>query len=171
MNELAEKPQESKNHYLSIRNLRKVYNNAPIPAVDGISFNVEKGKLVDRLGPSCCGKTTTLRMVAGLLKPGGGEIIVANQDMVSVPVHKRGMGMVFQSYALFPHMNVLDNVSFGLQMQGKPKNETNRLAIEALEMVQLPHLAKRKPSELSGGVNSNAWRLRAHWWSNQNSCC
>lgn len=147
--------------YLSIRSLNKVYPKTTNPAVDDINLDVEKGKLIALLGPSGCGKTTTLRMVAGLLEPTSGKIVVDGKDVVSTPVHKRGMGMVFQSYALFPHMTVAENVSFGLQMQKKPKSEIRELVGEALDMVQLRHLSERKPAELSGGQQQRVALARA----------
>lgn len=148
-------------HYLSIRNLRKVYAKSETPAVDSINLTVKKSELVALLGPSGCGKTTTLRMVAGLLSPTSGHIVVANKNLVHTPVHKRGMGMVFQSYALFPHMTVIENVAFGLQMKRVPKSQARSQAAEALDMVQLGHLAVRKPAELSGGQQQRVALARA----------
>lgn len=156
-----EATESTEDAYLSIRNLNKVYPKTTSPAVDDINLDVEKGKLIALLGPSGCGKTTTLRMVAGLLEPTSGKIVVDGKDVVSTPVHKRGMGMVFQSYALFPHMTVAENVAFGLQMQKKPKSEIRELVGEALDMVQLRHLSERKPAELSGGQQQRVALARA----------
>ncbi|WP_231445971.1 ABC transporter ATP-binding protein [Brevibacterium zhoupengii] len=147
--------------YLSIRNLQKQYPKTSTPAVDDVCLDVLEGELIALLGPSGCGKTTTLRMVAGLLDPSDGEIHVNGRDVVAVPVHKRGMGMVFQSYALFPHMNIAENVAFGLQMQKLPRGDVNRKALEALEMVQLSHLKDRRPAELSGGQQQRVALARA----------
>lgn len=147
--------------YLSIRNLQKTYPKTLAPAVNDVQLDVAQGDLVALLGPSGCGKTTTLRMVAGLLEPTAGEIIVNGKDVVSTPVHKRGMGMVFQSYALFPHMTVEENVAFGLQVQKVPKAATAARTAEALEKVQLGHLKGRKPSELSGGQQQRVALARA----------
>ena len=147
--------------YLSIRGLRKTYPKTSAPAVNDVNLEVGQGELVALLGPSGCGKTTTLRMVAGLLEPSAGQIVVNGKDVVALPVHKRGMGMVFQSYALFPHMTVEENVAFGLQMQKTPRSEIGRLTEEALEMVQLGHLKGRKPSELSGGQQQRVALARA----------
>src|SRR5690625_6873662 len=97
-------------------------------------MEVDDGHLVALLGPSGCGKTTTLRMVAGLLDPSAGHISVEGKNITNTPVHKRGMGMVFQSYALFPHMNVQENVAFGLQMRKRPKHEQQERVRKALEI-------------------------------------
>lgn len=147
--------------YLSIRNLQKTYPKTQAPAVNDVNLDIKQGDLVALLGPSGCGKTTTLRMVAGLLEPSSGEIFVNGKDVVSIPVHKRGMGMVFQSYALFPHMTVEENVAFGLQMKKESKAATTSRAVEALEKVQLGHLRGRKPSELSGGQQQRVALARA----------
>lgn len=147
--------------HLSIRGLQKTYPKAVSSAVDNVNLDVGKGDLVALLGPSGCGKTTTLRMVAGLLSPTSGEIVVNGKDVVATPVHKRGMGMVFQSYALFPHMNILENVAFGLQMQKRSRSESKRLALDALDLVQLGHLKGRRPAELSGGQQQRVALARA----------
>ena len=147
--------------YLSISGLRKTYPKTTAPAVNDVNLDVEQGNLVALLGPSGCGKTTTLRMVAGLLEPSAGNIVVNGKDVVSLPVHKRGMGMVFQSYALFPHMTVEENVAFGLQMHKASKSEIGKRAKEALEMVQLAHLKDRKPAALSGGQQQRVALARA----------
>lgn len=102
---------------LDLIDLTKHYAPGVDPAVDRLNMQVEEGHLVALLGPSGCGKTTTLRMVAGLMDPSAGSIVVDGKDITRAHVHKRGMGMVFQSYPLFPHMNVAENVSFGLQMR------------------------------------------------------
>lgn len=146
---------------LSLVGLTKSYASSIPPAVDRLDMDVEDGHLVALLGPSGCGKTTTLRMVAGLLDPSAGRIMVDGQNITNTPVHKRGMGMVFQSYALFPHMNVAENVSFGLQMRKRPKQDQERLVQQALEMVQLDHLAKRRTKALSGGQQQRIALARA----------
>lgn len=148
-------------HKLSLVKLTKQYAQGIAPAVDQLDMNVEEGHLVALLGPSGCGKTTTLRMVAGLMDPTAGQILVDGRDITRTPVHKRGMGMVFQSYALFPHMNVHQNVAFGLQMRKKSKTEQDALVRQALEMVQLDHLAKRQTRELSGGQQQRIALARA----------
>ena len=146
---------------LSLAGLTKSYGSNLPPAVDNLDMEVEDGHLVALLGPSGCGKTTTLRMVAGLLDPTSGRIMVEGQNITNTPVHKRQMGMVFQSYALFPHMNVQENVAFGLQMRKRPKQEQQERVMKALEMVQLDHLAKRSTKALSGGQQQRIALARA----------
>ena len=146
---------------LALVDLTKQYAPGLDPAVNRLNMQVEPGDLVALLGPSGCGKTTTLRMVAGLMEPTSGSIIVNGNDVTATPVHKRGMGMVFQSYALFPHMNVLENVAFGLKMRRLEKSEQRRRALEALAMVQLEHLAQRRVKELSGGQQQRIALARA----------
>jgi putative spermidine/putrescine transport system ATP-binding protein len=146
---------------LSIVELTKQYAAGLEPAVNRLTMEIEPGHLVALLGPSGCGKTTTLRMVAGLMEPTSGSIVVNGQDITAMPVHKRGMGMVFQSYALFPHMDVLDNVAFGLKMRKVGRDEQRRRAQQALEMVKLGHLAKRRVKELSGGQQQRIALARA----------
>lgn len=129
-----------------------------IPSLD---LSVRKGEMVAFLGPSGCGKTTTLRIIAGLNNPTRGRVWVGGRDITHLPIHERDMGMVFQSYALFPHMNVLDNVQFGLRMRKIPAGMAEKQARHALEMVQLDHLADRKPRELSGGQQQRVALARA----------
>ncbi|MDQ0664474.1 putative spermidine/putrescine transport system ATP-binding protein [Arthrobacter ulcerisalmonis] len=146
---------------LSIVDLTKRYAVGLEPAVDRLNMQVEEGHLVALLGPSGCGKTTTLRMVAGLMDPTAGSIVVDGKEITHTPVNKRGMGMVFQSYALFPHMNVEQNVAFGLQMRQTPKAEQKKRVAAALDMVQLGHLGKRQTRELSGGQQQRIALARA----------
>lgn len=146
---------------LALVDLTKRYAPGLEPAVKDLNMSVEPGHLVALLGPSGCGKTTTLRMVAGLMDPTSGAIVVDGKDITMTPVHQRGMGMVFQSYALFPHMNVLDNVAFGLKMRKRPREEQRRLAAEALELVKLGHLSGRRVKELSGGQQQRVALARA----------
>ena len=129
-----------------------------IPSLD---LSVRKGEMVAFLGPSGCGKTTTLRIIAGLTNPSRGRIMVRGRDITRLPIHDRDMGMVFQSYALFPHMNVSRNVAFGLQMRNMPARDAESRAAQALDMVQLGHLAHRKPKELSGGQQQRVALARA----------
>ena len=130
-------------------------------AVDGMQLEVCRGELVALLGPSGCGKTTTLRMVAGFVAPSSGRVLVAGQDFTRLPAHKRNMGVVFQSYALFPHLTVLDNVAFGLRMRGLGKADRLDRARGALDMVALAKLAGRYPSQLSGGQQQRVALARA----------
>ncbi len=112
-------------------------------------------------GPSGCGKTTLLRMISGLETPTAGQIIIGGEDMALTPPNKRPTNMVFQSYAVFPHMTVDDNVAYGLKVTGVPAEETKRRVGEALEMVKLTHLAKRKPDQMSGGQRQRVALARA----------
>ena len=146
---------------LSIVDLTKRYATGLDPAVDRLNMKVEEGHLVALLGPSGCGKTTTLRMVAGLMDPTAGSIVVDGKEITHTPVNKRGMGMVFQSYALFPHMNVEQNVAFGLEMRQVSKTEQKARVAAALDMVQLGHLGKRQTKELSGGQQQRIALARA----------
>jgi spermidine/putrescine transport system ATP-binding protein len=130
-------------------------------AVDGVSFDVYDGEFFALLGPSGCGKTTTLRMIAGFEQPTRGQIIIDGVAMQGVPAFQRPVNTVFQDYVLFPHMTVLQNVMFGLQMARVPKAEAERRAQEALELVQLPKVGHRKPHELSGGQQQRVALARA----------
>jgi iron(III) transport system ATP-binding protein len=132
-----------------------------VAAVDHISFKVEPGTLVTLLGPSGCGKTTTLRMIAGLEAPTEGTILIGGRDVTLLPATDRDVTMVFQSYALFPHMNVLDNVAFGLEVSGVPKAQREAQAMEGLAMVGLDGFENRLPSELSGGQQQRVAVARA----------
>ena len=147
--------------HLQISGLSKTYPGQDSPAVDDVSLELEEGKLLALLGPSGCGKTTMLRMLAGLIEPSAGNIRVEGTDMTDLPVHKRGMGMVFQSYALFPHMDVARNVAFGLEMRKVDREARGRRVQDALDMVQLGHLAKRRVKELSGGQQQRVALARA----------
>jgi spermidine/putrescine ABC transporter ATP-binding subunit len=130
-------------------------------AVDDVSLDVADGEFVTLLGPSGCGKTTTLRMVAGFIAPDGGSILFDETRMNEVPPHRRNTAMVFQSYALFPHMTVAENVAFGLRMRKLPKAERGGRVEEALDMVSLRGLEKRRPGELSGGQQQRVALARA----------
>lgn len=122
-----------------------------IAAVDDVSFVVEAGTLVTLLGPSGCGKTTTLRLVAGLELATAGRILIGDHDVTGLPATRRDVSMVFQSYALFPHMTVEQNVAFGLKREGLPKGEIKDRVRAMLEMVELGRFAGRKPHQMSGG--------------------
>ncbi|HYC65531.1 MAG TPA: ABC transporter ATP-binding protein, partial [Reyranellaceae bacterium] len=130
-------------------------------AVAGVSFTVDNGTLVTLLGPSGCGKTTTLRMIAGLELPSAGRILIAGRDVTSLSATERDVSMVFQSYALFPHMNVLENVCYGLRRSGLAKREAEARAREGLAQVGLDGYAQRQPSELSGGQQQRVAVARA----------
>jgi len=120
-------------------------------AVDGISVEIPRGSFFALLGPSGCGKTTTLRMIGGFEEPTEGRILLGDKDVVGLPPYKRDVNTVFQSYALFPHMSVEDNVAFGLERKGVPKGELKGRVSEMLELVGLAGFGKRKPKQLSGG--------------------
>ena len=132
-----------------------------VDAVAGVDLEIARGELFALLGGSGCGKTTLLRILAGLETPDGGRILIDGQDMTGVPAHRRPVNMMFQSYALFPHMNVADNVGYGLRREGRPAAEIHRRVAEALALVQLKDLGNRKPSQLSGGQRQRVALARA----------
>ncbi len=130
-------------------------------AVDRFSLAVAPGSMTALLGPSGCGKTTCLRMIAGLVQPSGGEIFVDGKPITRVPVHRRNIGMLFQNYALFPHLTVAENVSFGLEARHLSRKETAARVADALQIVQLTGFEQRMPSQLSGGQQQRVALARA----------
>ena len=130
-------------------------------AVNDLSITLESGKLIALLGPSGCGKTTTLNMISGILPVSGGSIFFDDRDVTSLPPEKRGIGLVFQNYALYPHMTVLQNICFPMEIQRIPKKERIRRAEELAEMVHITSYLKRKPAELSGGQQQRVAIARA----------
>jgi iron(III) transport system ATP-binding protein len=144
---------------LSLKTLSKKFDKTA--AVADVSLDVERGEFFGLLGPSGCGKTTTLRVIAGLEQPDSGTVEFEGQDITSLPAERRGFGMVFQNYALFPHLNVLENVAFGLRARHKPKPEIIERVKSALELVQLPGYEKRRVDELSGGQQQRVAIARA----------
>jgi spermidine/putrescine transport system ATP-binding protein len=131
-------------------------------AVNNINLTIESGEFFSLLGPSGCGKTTLLRMIAGFEQPTSGKLLIDGQDMTGHPPHKRQVNMVFQNYALFPHMTVTDNIAFGLDCKGGiPKAEIKQKVFEALDLVRLKHLADRYPAQLSGGQQQRIALARA----------
>ena len=134
---------------LEVRELSKDYDG--FRALDHVDLTVRKGELISLLGPSGCGKTTLLRSIAGLVDPSQGSIRIKGKEILGVAPHQRNVGFVFQSYALFPHMTVRDNVGFGLKMRGEKRAQTAAAIDRALETVKMQHLAHRYPGELSGG--------------------
>jgi putative spermidine/putrescine transport system ATP-binding protein len=145
--------------FLQLNNLQKSYGaNAVVKQFD---LSIERGEFVTFLGPSGCGKTTTLRMVAGFETPSGGEIRIDGRDVTNVAASRRNIGMVFQSYALFPNMTVADNVGFGLKVAGRSATEIRARVDEMLEMIKLPHLRDRYPYQLSGGQQQRVSLARA----------
>ncbi len=132
-----------------------------VVAVDDIDLAIADGEFFAMLGPSGCGKTTTLRMIAGLEFPTSGSLKIFGDEVGTLPPNKRPVNTVFQNYALFPHMNVVDNVAFGLKMRGIAKAAARKAALEAIELVQLGGLEKRRPSQLSGGQQQRVALARA----------
>ncbi len=144
---------------LSLKNLSKRFDKTQ--AVADVSLDVDRGEFFGLLGPSGCGKTTTLRMIAGLEKPDAGLIEFDGRDITNLPAERRGFGMVFQNYALFPHLNVFENVAFGLRARHKPNPEILARVNSALDLVQLPGYEKRRVDELSGGQQQRVAIARA----------
>jgi spermidine/putrescine transport system ATP-binding protein len=132
-----------------------------VVAVDDVSLEIRRGEFFSLLGPSGCGKTTTLRMVAGFETPTSGRILLEGQDVSGIPPYRRNVNMVFQHYALFPHMDVFDNVAFGPRNRRLPREEVRRRVFELLDVVGLRHLARRRPQELSGGQQQRVALARA----------
>jgi len=134
---------------VSLHGLTKRFGS--VVAVNNLALNIPAGRLVALLGPSGCGKTTTLKMIAGLLDPNHGDILFDGQSVLDTPAEKRNVGMVFQRYVLFPHMNVFDNIAFGLKMRKVPKAELHTRVEEVMQLVHLEGYEKRHPAQLSGG--------------------
>ncbi len=145
--------------YLQLTGISKSFSGVEV--VHDINLDIEKGTLVSLLGPSGCGKTTTLRMIAGFEQPDEGSIRLDGTEMTAVPPNRRGIGMVFQAYALFPNKNVRDNISFGLRMKKTPRNEIGAKVDSVLEMVRLQETADRYPHQLSGGQQQRIALARA----------
>ena len=146
---------------VEFQDVSKVYPGAKSAAVDHVPLHVDTGKLVTLLGPSGCGKTTTLRMIAGLEMPTSGRILIGGKDVTSLPATDRDVSMVFQSYALFPHMSVRENVEYGLKFSGYPKKEIGERGMAGLSLVGLQDFGSRLPSQLSGGQQQRVAVARA----------
>jgi iron(III) transport system ATP-binding protein len=146
-----------------LSNISKRFDGGELgaPALDGISLDIAAGELFFLLGPSGCGKSTLLRLVAGLLAPSEGQIFFNDRDVTTLPTRQRNAVMCFQSYALWPHMTVRQNVRFGLGIRGLDAIEQDRRSADALEMVRMTHLADRKPGQLSGGQQQRVALARA----------
>jgi putative spermidine/putrescine transport system ATP-binding protein len=144
---------------LQLTGITKRYGD--FKALDDISLDVTEGEFVVLLGPSGCGKTTTLRIIAGFIEPTAGSVRLGERDITALPPWRRNAGLVFQSYALFPHMTVAENVAFGLEMRKLPKAEMAPKIAEALRLVRLDHLADRLPRQLSGGQQQRVALARA----------
>ena len=150
--------------FLEIRNITKVYQTpegGEVRALDDVTLDIASGEFFILLGPSGCGKTTLLRSIAGLEYPDSGEIVLEGERIDDRPPYDRPVNTVFQSYALFPHMTVGDNIAFGLEMENVDKDEVAKRVEEALEQVQLAGYAKRMPSQLSGGQQQRVALARA----------
>jgi putative spermidine/putrescine transport system ATP-binding protein len=157
MNEAAVPPA----HAIELVALTKRYAPGAPPAVDGIDLRIPAASYCCLLGPSGCGKTTTLRMIAGHESVTTGDILLENRNVTTLPAAARGTAMMFQSFALFPHLSALDNVAFSLKMKGVAKAQRHARAQELLERVAMGHLAQRKPGELSGGQQQRVALARA----------
>jgi ABC-type Fe3+/spermidine/putrescine transport system ATPase subunit len=144
---------------IELRNLAKSYGAAQ--AVRDLSLSLQKGELIALLGPSGCGKTTTLRMVAGFIRPTSGQIMVRGEDITALPPHKRDSGLVFQSYALFPHMTVTENIAFGLNRRRVPPTERKARISAIIDKLKLNGLEDRYPKQLSGGQQQRVAVARA----------
>lgn len=145
--------------FLEIHNLTKFFQDRP--AVDHVNIEIEKGTFLSLLGPSGCGKTTTLRMIAGFEKQDQGSIRIDGESIDHLPPYKRNMGFVFQSYALFPHMTVEENIAYGLEQRNYTRADIKKEVARVLEMVQLTGFEKRKPKKLSGGQQQRVALARA----------
>ena len=145
--------------YVRIEGVSKKFGD--FVAVDNVSLSIKKGEIFCLLGGSGCGKTTLLRMLAGFEMPTSGRILIDGQDMADTPPYERPVNMMFQSYALFPHMSVEKNVAFGLEQESLPRAEIDKRVNEMLEIVQLGQFGKRKPHQLSGGQRQRVALARA----------
>lgn len=156
---MAQKPVDRGQEYVRIEGVTKRFGD--FVAVDNVSLSIFKGEIFCLLGGSGCGKTTLLRMLAGFESPTSGRILIDGQDMAGIPPYDRPVNMMFQSYALFPHMTVEKNVAFGLEQEGLPKAEVSKRVGEMLDIVRLGDFARRKPHQLSGGQRQRVALARA----------
>jgi putative spermidine/putrescine transport system ATP-binding protein len=145
--------------FIELTHVHKEFSGST--AVDDFNLNAEQGEFISFLGPSGCGKTTTLRMIAGFELPSSGRVTLAGQDMTYVPPNKRKVGMVFQSYALFPNMTVAENIGYGLKVAGKPKAEIKERVGEMLSIIHMENFQGRYPGQLSGGQQQRVALARA----------
>lgn len=146
--------------FLELRNLKKSFTSEEY-VLQGINLQIDQGEFVTLLGASGCGKTTTLRIIAGLEQPDSGSIWLEGKDVTNLEPNQRDVNTVFQNYALFPHMNVADNIGYGLKIRKVPKADIKKKVKEMLELVQLEGFEKRKPAELSGGQKQRVAIARA----------
>jgi spermidine/putrescine ABC transporter ATP-binding subunit len=154
-----ERDTQSEAAELLVTELRKSFDAGPV--LRGVSLHITRGQFLTLLGPSGCGKTTLLTLVAGFIEPDSGEIAIRGHSVSGVPAHHRNLGMVFQNYALFPHMTVRDNIAFGLKMRRIGRKDISRRVGRALELVRLPNLEHRYPKQLSGGQQQRVALARA----------
>jgi iron(III) transport system ATP-binding protein len=145
--------------YLTVRNATKTFGS--FTALDNVSIEIDRGEFVCLLGPSGCGKTTLLRLIAGLSDLNDGEILLEGAALSNLPARKRGFGIVFQSYSLFPNMTVAENIGYGLKIRGTPRSEISQRVTELLELVKLPQVANKFPGQLSGGQQQRIALARA----------
>jgi putative spermidine/putrescine transport system ATP-binding protein len=145
--------------FLELNNIRKEFTQ--FVAVEAFNLKVERGQFVSFLGPSGCGKTTTLRMIAGFEKPSSGQILLDGRDITPIPANRRNVGMVFQSYALFPNMTVASNIAFGLKIAKQPEAAIRKRIADMLEIIHMADFAKRYPHQLSGGQQQRVALARA----------
>jgi spermidine/putrescine ABC transporter ATP-binding subunit len=162
-NRTGSAPLSGRGASVTLSSLEKTYDraNAAAKAVDGVSLDIRSGEFLTLLGPSGSGKTTTLMMIAGFETPTAGDIAIDGTSVVAMPPYRRNIGMVFQNYALFPHLTVEENIGFPLKQRGVPKAERARLVAEALELVHLPGYGARYPRQLSGGQQQRVAVARA----------
>jgi putative spermidine/putrescine transport system ATP-binding protein len=145
--------------FLTLNAIKKSFG--PVQVVHDFNMAIDKGEFVSFLGPSGCGKTTVLRMIAGFETPTDGSIVINGKNQTTLKTNQRNIGMVFQAYALFPNMNVFENVAFGLKIAGKPKSEIDARVKEMLQLIKLDHLADRYPYQMSGGQQQRVALARA----------
>ena len=150
---------------LTLKNISRSYvkDNEKFYAVQNVNLEVQPGEFLTFLGPSGCGKTTTLRMIAGFETPTEGQILLGDKDVTKIPANERGMGFVFQNYALFPHMKIFDNVAYGLRIRKESNDVIAKKVKEALAMVGLEKAEHRYPNQLSGGEHS-VWLWPVYWF-------
>ena len=148
---------------LSLKNIcrRFIKDNEEFLAVNNVNLDVQPGEFLTFLGPSGCGKTTTLRMISGFEYPTSGNVFIGDRDVAKIPPNKRGISMVFQSYALFPHLNIWENIAYGLRVAKIPQDEIIRRTNDVVELMQLKGMEKRFPNQLSGGQQQRVAIARA----------
>jgi len=147
------------NNILELRNVAKEYDGKIV--LRGISLNIHEGEFMTILGPSGCGKTTLLRLIAGFEKPSSGQILFQGKDLIKIPIYKRQINTIFQSYALFPHLNVFDNIAYGLKLKKINKDRIRKEVLKALSLVKLEGMEDKDINDLSGGQKQRVAVARA----------